>query len=126
MSEKNRYTMLGFLLVLTFFIINAGFCQENKQGGNLNTPEGEIIRIFKSGDYNLTIELAEKYLEKNPNNVDILNVLGNAYFLKGDASSAERVIKKALEIDPNNSISKQLQEQLLLEQEIKQSGNLNE
>ena len=120
MSKKYRYIVF-FLFVSTFFIVNSAFCQEdqnpiiqdNRQPAvNSSATETQIIKALKDGNYDLAIESAKGYLSNNPNSVAVLNVLSNAYLFKGDNSAAAETIKKALEIEPNNSLAKQLEGQL--------------
>jgi len=117
MVRKAQYIISGFLVASTICVFNAAFCQDEKKD---NTPPGiiysekeqQLIGYFKNGDYDQTIESAKMDLENEPNNITILTILSNAYLMKEEISSAEETLKRALEIEPNNSQLKQLEEQI--------------
>ena len=110
MFKKSHCAIFGSLFMLTLLVFSNAFCQSDE-------AEVQIMTAFKGGDYDLAIESAKKYLENNPNSVDILNLLGDAYLSKGDYLLAEEPIRKALELEPDNALSKKLQEQINIQKQ---------
>jgi tetratricopeptide (TPR) repeat protein len=51
--------------------------------------------------------VARKSVELQPFRADSLNVLATALFYRGDAAGAERVLRRALELDPGHSNARQ-------------------
>lgn len=60
-----------------------------------------IEKKFDTGDIQGAINFIKSLIRDNPKDVSALNLLSVAYSLRGDLSSATRVLKKALRIDPN-------------------------
>ena len=83
--------------------------QTNKHIYSGYTQDGQLGGYIKRGDiylgqnkYNLAISVYKKALELDPQNLHILNNLGNAYSGQGKYDLAISVYKKALEVDPQN------------------------
>jgi tetratricopeptide (TPR) repeat protein len=65
----------------------------------------QAINAALNNEWPTAVEINETLLSKYPNDVETLNRLGRAYFEVGQFSKAKTVYRKALEIDPYNSIA---------------------
>ena len=63
--------------------------------------------MFRDGKYDLTIQHCREVLALEPDNVLALKQLGSAYHMLGRKQQAREVWKKALDLDPNDSVLKQ-------------------
>lgn len=68
-------------------------------------PGRKIVMLELAGLYNrlkkpdLAISAAETYLEKTPDNAEALEIIGNAHLLKGDQSTGEACLVRAMQQD---------------------------
>ena len=83
--------------------------QTNKHIYSGYTQDGQLGGYIKRGDiylgqnkYNLAILAYKKALELDPQNLHILNNLGNAYSGQGKYDLAISSYQKALKLDPQN------------------------
>ena len=60
--------------------------------------------LYKLHRYEESIKICLDCLNLNKEDIDCLNILGCNYFEKTDFNNAEKIFKKALEIDNNNSV----------------------
>lgn len=84
----------------TIGIFDIAFAQAQKQdaGIEFNAETLKMIQHLKKGENDLAINLAKSYLSSNPNNITALNILTEAYINKGDLSSAETTVRRAMTI----------------------------
>ena len=93
------------------------FSYLNAKNSNFKKGNDALKQALKLKEKN-KIEKSNKRLEKaisyfvlaykeNPNNLDILNYLGLAYYMVGDTIMSEIYYNQALDIDPNNNLVNQ-------------------
>jgi tetratricopeptide (TPR) repeat protein len=64
----------------------------------------ELVRIFKErGDYERLIDICKRAVAAQPDDIALLNDLGDAYLKAGKASESVRVFKKMAEMEPDAS-----------------------
>jgi tetratricopeptide (TPR) repeat protein len=64
----------------------------------------ELVRIFKErGDYERLLDICERTVAAQPDDIAILNDLGDAYLKAGKASESVSVFRKMAEIEPDAS-----------------------
>jgi tetratricopeptide (TPR) repeat protein len=64
----------------------------------------ELVRIFKeTGDYERLLDICERVVAAQPDDIALLNDLGNAYLKVGKANESIRVFKKMTEMEPDAS-----------------------
>jgi superkiller protein 3 len=64
----------------------------------------ELVRIFKErGDYERLLDICERAVAAQPEDIALLNDLGDAYLKAGKASEAVKVFRKMAEIEPDAS-----------------------
>lgn len=86
-------------LILLISILIFSFKGTAVCGGSL-----EAVRSYhKQGKIAEAIKEANVYLKSDPNNTEALIILGESYTNKGDFLSAEKTLKKAIDIQPKNS-----------------------
>ena len=66
--------------------------------GLFSRPKNRIKKLVKEGEYKEALELGKSYEEKNPNDPDILFILGSIYYILEDAQRAIHYFDKVLEI----------------------------
>jgi len=88
--------VVGFILGATVVILRTN--REPKVAISAEQPERN-----RSGDYGGEIQLSKSLLEKDPNNLQALINLGNAYFDTDRYQEAIDAYSRALVIDPKNS-----------------------
>ena len=93
------------------------FSYLNAKNSNFKKGNDAFKQALKLKEKN-KIEKSNKRLDKairyfvlaykeNPNNLDILNYLGLAYYMVGDTIMSEIYYNQALDIDPNNNLVNQ-------------------
>ena len=93
------------------------FSYLNAKNSNFKKGNDAFKQALKLKEKN-KIEKSNKRLDKairyfvlaykeNPNNLDILNYLGLAYYMVGDTIMSEIYYNQALDIDPNNNLINQ-------------------
>jgi len=100
--NKSNVILIGFICLLVGFILGAAVAilktnWEPKVAISAEEPERN-----RSGDYEGEIQLSKSILEKDPNNLQALINLGNAYFDADRYQEAINAYTKALVIDPKN------------------------
>ena len=100
--SKNKVISIAFVSLLIGFILGATVAilkttNENKVAKSSEEPQREV-----PVDREEEIKLLKPILEKDPNNVQTLVRLGNAYFDTDRYQEAIDVYSKALAIDPKN------------------------
>ena len=78
--------------------IYSGYTQDGQLGGYITKGDIHLAKI----KYNLAILAYQKALELDPQNLHILNNLGNAYSGQGKYDLAISSYQKALKLDPQN------------------------
>jgi tetratricopeptide (TPR) repeat protein len=64
----------------------------------------ELVRIFKEiGDYERLLDICKRAVAAQPDDIALLNDLGDAYLKAGKASESIRVFKKMAEMEPDAS-----------------------
>ena len=71
----------------------------------MNTIAGQAIKAAMNQDWEHAIHLNTTLVEKDPNNIDTLNRLGNAYIEIGKYTLALETYKKVLTLDKYNAIA---------------------
>ncbi len=69
---------------------------------NINRMIYTALEYHRNGDLSQAEILYKRILKKQPDNVDILHMLGLIYAARGDFDSAVRLIKKTININPSN------------------------
>ena len=62
----------------------------------------EVLTLFHKGQINKAKEICLKILKKEPNNIDILNLLGALAFQNKNYSEAVHTFNKIIKINPKN------------------------
>lgn len=68
-----------------------------------NKPAEELLKIYRSGNYDMTIVKANEFLQNDPDNIDYKLLLGRALTDKGDYHSAIPYLEFTVSNDHNNS-----------------------
>ena len=64
----------------------------------------ELVRIFKErGDYERLLDICERTVAAQPDDIALLNDLGDAYLKAGKANESVRVFRKMVEMEPDAS-----------------------
>lgn len=66
--------------------------------GLFSRPKNRIKKLVKEGEYKEALELGKSLEEKNPNDNDLLFILGSIYYILEDAKNAIHYFDKVLEI----------------------------
>lgn len=69
---------------------------------NLNRSYAKAFSLYQSGQIEMSKQICEKILMKNPRHSDALNMLGVICFHDNDMHAAYRHLKKVLELNPNH------------------------
>ncbi len=102
---RNKYCVTFVILALMAVLVQVAFSQEKR---SYSESQMRVIKQLKEKGDDPAIKSAEQYLASNPNDVDIINLLGEAYIANGDLSKAEVVMKRGTTLDPNNVWSRRL------------------
>lgn len=70
--------------------------------------------LLEMGKYQEALESFDKFLELDPNDVDVLFVKGYSLMLLGKNQEALKCYEKALELDPDFEAAKKAKSDLLL------------
>jgi len=117
MKSGARILVWGVVLVLTLSL-GAGLAKvawaldEEVE----STPEAQpvdearinLLEDLKNKGSEASILAAMEYLEVNPDDVDVLSLLGEVYLNKNNAPAAESVIKKAIALKPDDPFAVRL------------------
>lgn len=98
--------MRSLLLILTTLLIAACSSKGNLKDKQASLYFGAGTQSLIQGDYTEALANLLKANELNPNNSDIINNLGMAYYFKGEKSEAHKHLNRALELNPNNTDAK--------------------
>lgn len=94
------------ILGLAFIVLSCSSKAEQKRMKQADLFFGAGTQSLMSKDYTDALSNLLKANELNPNNSEIINNLGMAYYFKGEVSLALKTLKKSLEINPENSDAK--------------------
>jgi cytochrome c-type biogenesis protein CcmH/NrfG len=100
--SKNKVILIVFVSLLIGFILGATVAILKTTKGNKIARPSEESQREASIDREEEIKLLKTVLEKDPNNLQALTSLGNAYFDTDRYQEAIDVYSKALAIDPKN------------------------
>jgi tetratricopeptide (TPR) repeat protein len=75
------------------------FCKEskNKDLKNLRSKKSELKKLVKEKKYSDVLKVGSEILEKNPDDLDVLFILGGLHYMKGKFSKAISYFDKVLE-----------------------------
>lgn len=94
-------TLMKKTLVLLSLLVTIIACKAQKtEGDKPSKSELEGIRYYQMGDYDKAIEIFEKTLKKEPNNISILNMLSAIYAQSGEHTKALPHLKQLTAIHP--------------------------
>ena len=96
---KNRSIVVGIFVVLLSAVSLA--CSKTPVFSQAGIDK--IREYNKAGDRDRAIAAAQKYLSANPNDSEVLTILGENYGWKKNFASAEKSLKKAIRIQPKNT-----------------------
>ena len=88
---------------------------------DLNNLKNSAVELAIAGKYQEAIDINMQILEENENDTDIIMQLGHAYWQIGELKKAKKYYRKALDIDPNNSLAIK---KISLLNAVKQNKNL--
>ncbi|MDD5130360.1 MAG: tetratricopeptide repeat protein [Candidatus Omnitrophica bacterium] len=94
--------------VMNLVFAQTDFAEEKKPDlsqSPAENPKYQLIENLKKGNDNSAVRLAEEYLALNPDDVDILCLLAEAYIRKNNLPAAEEASKKAVAVKPNSSFA---------------------
>ena len=94
-STKRRFAFL--LLSMSLIMVPV-----RSHGQRQSPTSTETTRAFYSGNYRLTIQLAEKHLRKYPKDVPVRVLLARAELARGRLQEAFDELQKALALDPKD------------------------
>jgi len=100
--SKNKVILIAFVCLLIGFILGATVAVLKTTNENKVAKSSEESQREVPVDREEEIKLLKPILEKDPNNVQTLVRLGNAYFDTDRYQEAIDVYSKALAIDPKN------------------------
>ena len=60
----------------------------------------ELILLYQNSEYKKALDLAETYLNKDPDNSFIYQIIGKIYFSLGEMKNAIFNFEKAIRLDP--------------------------
>jgi len=106
--SKGNVILIAFVCLLVGFILGATVAILKTQPVVAPTPAPMVGPTVKESGKNITadyeeeIRLSKSILEKDPNNLQALISLGNAYFDTDQYQQAIDAYSKALSIDPKN------------------------
>ncbi len=64
----------------------------------LSRPKNRIKKLVYEGEYKEALELGKRLEEKNPNDTDILFILGSTYYILEDTKNSLHYFDKVLDI----------------------------
>ena len=86
-----------------------GIGTKNEKTKYLRTKKTELKKLVKDKKYDKVLKVGSEILENNPNDLDVLFVLGGLHYMKGKFSKAISFFDKVLEIsefDPETLLLK--------------------
>jgi len=86
--------------------------QEEEQAGLRRRRSRQAIALAMQGRWREAIEANKSLIESFPNDVNAYNRLGRAHMELGEYSQAKEAYRRALELDPYNTIAKKNLERL--------------
>ncbi|GEM_PF-3224491 len=135
--DKKRFSLLriSIITLAVSLVLNLGISLTGKvfaedkpyvPGGQLqyDKDRAQILGAFKNKD-NSAIGLAQSFLALNPQDVDVLSGLGEAYMNKNDLGLAEATLKKATAIKPNDPVANKLLSRLYMLKAITNLDNFD-
>ncbi len=69
---------------------------------NVDRSYAKAFALYQSGRIEMSRQICEKILKKNPRHINALNMLGVIFFHGNDLHSAHRYLKKVIELNPDN------------------------
>ena len=66
--------------------------------GLFSRPKNRIKKLVNEGEYKEALELGKSLEEKNPNDTDVLFILGSIYYILEDAKNSLHYFDKVLNI----------------------------
>jgi tetratricopeptide (TPR) repeat protein len=100
--SKGNVILIGFACLLIGFILGATVAILKTSGKPKSATSAEEPKQSRLVANEEEIRLSKSILEKDPNNLQVLISLGNAYFDADRYQEAIDVYSKALSIDPKN------------------------
>jgi Flp pilus assembly protein TadD len=108
MASSRRRRILGFVVMAA--MLTAGFLSapggaRAAGGGDDSAPASEYSLAKKAlddGDYDVAINKLARLHEEDPDDADVLNLLGYGYRKSGDFDQARGYYLQALAIDPKH------------------------
>ena len=93
----------GLLLFAVLFTLMSCASKPKEMGKRAQIYFNAGTQSLMTRDYTEALTNLLRANEAEPNNADILNNLGMAYYFKGDETLALKCFRKTLELDPKNS-----------------------
>ena len=74
----------------------------NQLLGIFSHPKRKLKKLVKEGDYKEAVELGKSLEKQNPNDPDLLFIMGSIFYILKDAKSALNYFDRVLEINDND------------------------
>ncbi|MBI2257734.1 MAG: hypothetical protein HYU67_02420 [Flavobacteriia bacterium] len=101
--EEKKYNMAGMMFVAAYQIKQLiGVEDLDAKKNALVCMSNEIVGFSKDKMLDSIIDRAKIYHEAFPKEIDPLKILFQTYYEKGDKAESEKVVKEAIEINPND------------------------
>ena len=71
-------------------------------GADLVAGPDRLLELFNGGDYHAALAEGLNMLKEDPDNSDVLSVLGVMHFNRGDLKAASSSLSQCVELDPKN------------------------
>ena len=72
--------------------------KKDETKGFIKNKKKELKKLVKEKKYNMVIKTGTQILDKNPDEFDVLFILGGVYYMRGDLKKAVLCLDKVLEI----------------------------
>ncbi len=108
MANSTQLRTFGYLAMVAMFSIAIPFAPDEARaagGGDDDAPPSEFSLARKAlddGDYDVAIDKLAGLHEKDPDDADVLNLLGYGYRKSGDVDQARGYYLQALAVDPKH------------------------